>query len=321
MGVLHGRMLREMESALTELRWSTFESWVWLYGNRIFEARFWAKAEPKEDSSRARQQEEDSEAEQRDESSATEGWPPLLMMISRSQNFRLKEPRSEFADATHISKMVQINFYAMVINDAAELRLVNRETRGSLMLDLQELRWDIIEAWLLSIGERLKDTQVRERRERKRKMVRFPNFTSTETATKYIREAFLWPWRETSAQRPRPLPGDHFILCPSFDLGMATRHAQGSNIPKMVQAIFYAMVVNEVVEWGITCKITAGCLMWVLQQLHWDPFEFWFENVEYRLRGARASRPVNPPTNLASSSGPVETSGLSDAPLVSNDEE
>lgn len=28
-GVLHGRALHIMESALTELRWSTFEAWVW----------------------------------------------------------------------------------------------------------------------------------------------------------------------------------------------------------------------------------------------------------------------------------------------------
>jgi len=39
-GVLQARALRSLESALIELRWSTFESWVWLYGDRIFEARF-----------------------------------------------------------------------------------------------------------------------------------------------------------------------------------------------------------------------------------------------------------------------------------------
>ena len=44
----------------------------------------------------------------------------------------------------------------MVINDTAELKLLSRETMGSLMLDSQELRWDIVEAWLLSIEERLK---------------------------------------------------------------------------------------------------------------------------------------------------------------------
>ena len=34
----------------------------------------------------------------------------------------------------------------MVINDAAKLRLIRRETKESLMLDLRKLRWDIIEA-------------------------------------------------------------------------------------------------------------------------------------------------------------------------------
>ncbi|KAJ8425916.1 hypothetical protein Cgig2_033857 [Carnegiea gigantea] len=73
LGVLHGRTLWAMESALAELHWSTFESWVWLYGDRIFEAQFQAKVEPKEESSRVGRQEEDSEAEQEDESSPTEG--------------------------------------------------------------------------------------------------------------------------------------------------------------------------------------------------------------------------------------------------------
>ena len=33
LGVLHGRTVWEMELALTELRWSTFKSWVWLHGD------------------------------------------------------------------------------------------------------------------------------------------------------------------------------------------------------------------------------------------------------------------------------------------------
>ena len=48
----------------------------------------------------------------------------------------------------------------MVINDVMELWLLSRETTKSLMLDLQELKWDIIEAWLLSIEDRLRDAQV-----------------------------------------------------------------------------------------------------------------------------------------------------------------
>jgi len=50
LGVLYGRTLRIMESAITKLRWSTFESWVWLNGDRIFVARFREKVEREEES-------------------------------------------------------------------------------------------------------------------------------------------------------------------------------------------------------------------------------------------------------------------------------
>ncbi|KAJ8447059.1 hypothetical protein Cgig2_025436 [Carnegiea gigantea] len=157
----------------------------------------------------------------------------------------------QFAHAAHIPEMVQAILYAIVINDAAKLRLIRRETKESLMLDLRKLRWDIIEAWLLSIEDKLKDTQVSSpgedgrRKGKKKEMVHFPNFTSTEMAAEYIQETFRWPLREILAQRLRPLLKDHLILCPSFDLGVATRYAQDSNTPEMVQAIFYAMVVND----------------------------------------------------------------------------
>ncbi|KAJ8427424.1 hypothetical protein Cgig2_019036 [Carnegiea gigantea] len=46
--------LRSLESALIKLPWSTFESWVWLYGDRIFEARFCPKFRSGESSGRGR---------------------------------------------------------------------------------------------------------------------------------------------------------------------------------------------------------------------------------------------------------------------------
>jgi len=48
----------------------------------------------------------------------------------------------------------------MVINDAAKLRIIRKETGESLMLDLRKLRCDIIETWPLSIKDKLKDAQV-----------------------------------------------------------------------------------------------------------------------------------------------------------------
>ncbi|KAJ8427840.1 hypothetical protein Cgig2_029757 [Carnegiea gigantea] len=69
-------------------------------------------------------------------------------------------------------------------------------------------------------------------------------------ANEYVRETYRWPLREALAQRSGRLPEDHLILCSSFDLGVATQHAQDSNIPEMVQAIFYAVVMNEVAKWA-----------------------------------------------------------------------
>jgi len=69
LGVLQGRALQSLESALIELRWSTLESWVWLYGDRIFEARFRPPAGSGE-RSRPSRQEEGVEVEPEDEGSA-----------------------------------------------------------------------------------------------------------------------------------------------------------------------------------------------------------------------------------------------------------
>jgi len=48
----------------------------------------------------------------------------------------------------------------MVVNNAAKLRLIRKEIGESLMLDLRKWRWDIIEAWLLPLEDKLKDAQV-----------------------------------------------------------------------------------------------------------------------------------------------------------------
>jgi len=54
LGILHGQTLRIIKSALTKLRWSTFEVWVWHNGDRILEVRFREEVEQKEESSYAK---------------------------------------------------------------------------------------------------------------------------------------------------------------------------------------------------------------------------------------------------------------------------
>ncbi|KAJ8433086.1 hypothetical protein Cgig2_014134 [Carnegiea gigantea] len=44
LGVLHGPRLWLLEVALTELRWGAFESWIWSFDDRVYEARFYPKS-------------------------------------------------------------------------------------------------------------------------------------------------------------------------------------------------------------------------------------------------------------------------------------
>ncbi|KAJ8421677.1 hypothetical protein Cgig2_004474 [Carnegiea gigantea] len=48
LGVLHGPRLRLLEVALTELRWGAFDSWIRLFGDRVYEARFRPKGNSNE---------------------------------------------------------------------------------------------------------------------------------------------------------------------------------------------------------------------------------------------------------------------------------
>jgi len=48
------------------------------------------------------------------------------------------------------------------------------------------------------------------------------------------------------------------------------QYAQSSHIPEMIQTIFYAIVLNEVAELGLSSKIVIDCMMSALQELKWD---------------------------------------------------
>ncbi|KAJ8444098.1 hypothetical protein Cgig2_025099 [Carnegiea gigantea] len=97
--------------------------------------------------------------------------PANLVLASSSSRGRMSSFPS-FRDIVQAAEYIRDNlrwskretsslpvFYAMVISDAARLRLIRRETGESLMSDLQKLRWDAIEAWLLFIEDKLKDAR------------------------------------------------------------------------------------------------------------------------------------------------------------------
>ncbi|KAJ8449210.1 hypothetical protein Cgig2_021674 [Carnegiea gigantea] len=170
-----------------------------------------------------------------------------------------------------LPEMIQATFYTLLLNDAIKLAIVSGFLAIDLKLTLEGLRWTSFEAWLSRTSRDLWEV--------------------TEIAAEYVRDTCRWHLRETSAQCPNPLPTDHHNLCLGFDHGVATQYAQDSNIPKMVQAIFYAIVVNDIVELGLMHRLIAECMMWVMQQLNWAPIEFWPENIDRRLRRARLPAP------------------------------
>ncbi|KAJ8424704.1 hypothetical protein Cgig2_025453 [Carnegiea gigantea] len=61
------------------------------------------------------------------------------------------------------------------------------------------------------------------------------------------RETSKWHLRRPS-HPPRPLPKDYGDLCPSITLSNAEEAAHDFDIPEIVQATFYATVVNDAVE-------------------------------------------------------------------------
>ena len=63
--------------------------------------------------------------------------------------------------------------------------------------------------------------------------------------------------------------------------------AHTAHIPEMVQAIFYAMVINKMAELGLSSRDTMGRMMRDLQELKWDIFKTWLQDIDERLRDAR----------------------------------
>ncbi|KAJ8439414.1 hypothetical protein Cgig2_001754 [Carnegiea gigantea] len=135
----------------------------------------------------------------------------------------------EAAHDFELPEMVQATFYAMLINDAIGLGIVSGFIAANLKASLEGLHGRLLSLGCTSIGAAFWRHSFAnglprggERERERREMIIFPNFTSTEQATEYVRDTFRWPLRESSALHPNPLLEDYHGLCPGFDLGMAT---------------------------------------------------------------------------------------------------
>ncbi|KAJ8419790.1 LOW QUALITY PROTEIN: hypothetical protein Cgig2_010901 [Carnegiea gigantea] len=298
LGVLHGRMLRMMDLALTELRWSTFES---------LRKKRRARGLGKRRTRRLGERRKAMRPRRRKRVSHCGGRPPLRTTIAHSfkgknrgrelnppfllwhfpplcntrkmvdfvrGSFRwhwsaMRLPRplsddyhdlcpcfviSELEQAAHDfrPKMVYATFYAMLLNDAVKLGLVGGFIAASLKASLEGLNFRLQEP----CGEdRVAGCSLRE--------------CVPLEVVEYIRDNFQWALREPLAPGPRPLPSNYRGLCPRFDLEVAMRYAHDSHIPEMV--IFYAMVVANAAELGLSHQLTMGCMMWAIQELDGGP--------------------------------------------------
>ncbi|KAJ8424732.1 hypothetical protein Cgig2_010032 [Carnegiea gigantea] len=179
LGVLHRRTLREMESALTKLRWSTFESWVGMAGPKGEGEK--GKEGKRETGPRERKGKEDvgcgwveqrlGQAHDKEKKRKRQEIEQAAEYIRNNFQWALREPSApgprslppdyhelyprfdlgvatRHAHDSNISEMVQIIFYVMVIDDAAELRLSHKLSMDCVMWAKRKLDWGPVKAWL-----------------------------------------------------------------------------------------------------------------------------------------------------------------------------
>ncbi|KAJ8424442.1 hypothetical protein Cgig2_003900 [Carnegiea gigantea] len=121
----------------------------------------------------------------------------------------------------------------------------------------------------------------------------FPPFRDTEEMPDHVRETFKWHLRRASCP-PHPLLEDYRDLCPSFTLLDAKEVARDFNIPEIVEATFYTMVVNDVVELSVVSRDVAGDLKSTLKGLRWTTFESWLSVNKRALLEAQRRQWVPP---------------------------
>ena len=120
----------------------------------------------------------------------------------------------------------------------------------------------------------------------------FPPIYNTREMADYVTSSFIWHWRSAS-RLSRPLHEDFHVLCPWFLLSEAKGAAADFELPKIVQATFYATLLNEAVEIGVAHDFTAESMKSSLIGLRWSTFEVWMDCVDHALRGVQLHRPSN----------------------------
>ncbi|KAJ8430170.1 hypothetical protein Cgig2_028056 [Carnegiea gigantea] len=106
-----------------------------------------------------------------------------------------------------------------------------------------------------------------------------------------------------------------------FTLSNAKEAVRDFHIPEMVQAIFYAMVVNESLELGFLSRDLVECLKSALEGLQWFIFEAWLQLNRHALLWAYYHKQVDLRTSPEPAGDQEESSGSSGTPPPSSNDE
>jgi len=94
-----------------------------------------------------------------------------------------------------------------------------------------------------------------------------------------------------------------------------------SGLPEIVQATFYAMLLNDMLELSAVHTYMTEKMRSVLVRLGWSAFEAWMCIMDPVIRGAQLYRQPNEVEIKAVRSGQGESSGSPDPRAPSSDEE
>ncbi|KAJ8444806.1 hypothetical protein Cgig2_014995 [Carnegiea gigantea] len=157
----------------------------------------------------------------------------------------------EFAQCFELPELPQVIFYAILLKEAERLGVLHGRT-----LRIIKRRGGALHAPLI---------------------MAFPPLHGTKKMADFMREPLRWHWRSATCP-PCLLPDDYQDLCPRFTLPDVEKAAVDFEVPKMVQATFYAILLNDVVGLGIVSGFIVVDLKLTLEGLRWTSFEAWLSH-------------------------------------------
>ncbi|KAJ8439645.1 hypothetical protein Cgig2_021657 [Carnegiea gigantea] len=115
------------------------------------------------------------------------------------------------------------------------------------------------------------------------------------------------------------LSDDYQDLHLNFILSNAQEAARDFLLPKIVQAIFYAMVVNDALELDVLRRDMVELLKSALIGLRWSTFEVWLRRNKDGFLRAHSLGPVNPEVGTGPAGDQEACSGSNDVPPPPSD--